>query len=49
MAVGVGALGQMAASTVQRGAIIGNAAISAGREAGEWQLALCLFAGKAKA
>ena len=44
MAVGVGAIGQMAAVTVQRRAIIGNAVISAGGEAGDLQSSLSLLA-----
>ena len=48
MAVGVGTLAQMVASTVPRGNLTDDAAISACREAGEWQLALSLFAGMAE-
>ena len=48
MAVGVGPLGRMAASALQRGTITCNAAIGAGGEAGELQLALSLFAGMAE-
>ena len=44
MAVGLGPLGQMAASPVQRGTIICNAAISACGKAGERQLAMSIFA-----